>query len=438
MTKDSSDATLKIDNSILGQGDTTVKDVEGTAEKSGSNNFIRTQNVLGTGTFDKTTTLDPLLGTLADNGGGIRTHLPSENSPVIDAGDNSLATLLTADQRHYEPRVFNSIIDIGSVELNAVDPFPVLTPPTVAQTTSEGSETSFNLGSLADLYTSGDYTITVNWGDGSSNSTFTMTAPGTLPSLTHTYVNDDTFIITVSAVESDGAATNQSNEIQFDVVVNNVLPTITLVANQTATTNQSSAINVGSFADPGPADSPWQVSIDFGDGSDLVAFDQDTAGVIPFQSHTYGKEGTYTVTVKVSDDRGTTTSTSEVVVGDKFDSKIVVGGPTTVKTFNVDGTLNNEITPFGNDYTGTVRVVEGDVNGDGTPDLIVSTGPGVQNLVRIIDGQSREVVEEFSRSKPPSPAVSSWPSATSTAMVTAKSSPRPTMAVDRASAFTTG
>ncbi|MFO0938523.1 MAG: PKD domain-containing protein [Gemmataceae bacterium] len=290
----------------------------------------------------------------------------------------------------------NNPSNVITFEVIVANTLPVLTAPTGTQTSSEGSETSFNLGSLADPFTSGDYIVTVNWGDGSSNSTFTMTAPGTLPAQDHKYVNDDTFTVTVSAVESDVNANNPSNEITFDVVVTNVLPTITLVANQSGTTNLPTEINVGSFADPGVADSPWQVSIDFGDGTDAVEFEQDSTGDIPVESHKYAKAGTYTVTVSVNDGSGTTTSTSEVVVRDDLGSKIVVGGASTVKTFNADGKLNNEINPFGNDYTGTVRVVEGDVNGDGTPDLIVSTGPVVQNLVRIIDGQSREVVEEFS------------------------------------------
>ncbi|MFO0938515.1 MAG: PKD domain-containing protein [Gemmataceae bacterium] len=583
-TKDGSVPTLQIDNSILGQGNTDIADIAGNATGGGKNNLIRTplDSISGI-TFENTVTNDPLLGSLQDNGGGIQTHLPGDDSPVINAGDNTLAGTLTADQRFYKPRVFNSTIDIGSVEVNAVDPFPVLTapadqtategidttinlgslsdanesggyvvninwgdgnsdtidpaslgdlslnhtyasdntytvtvsasdadgdsneitfnvvvantpptltapgnqtategieatfnlgsltdlytsgdytitvnwgdgtadstftmtapgtlptlahtyatddtytitvsavesdievdnesneitfdvvvantPPTLtapvdAQTTSEGSETTFNLGSLTDLYTSGDYTVTVNWGDGTADSTLTMTAPGTLPTLAHTYVNDDTFTISVSAVESDVNVDNESNEITFDVVVNNVLPTITLVANEIGTTNLPTEINVGSFADPGVADSPWQVSIDFGDGTDPVVFDHASTGDIPVQSHTYRKAGSYTVTVKVSDDRGTTTSTSEVVVRDYLGSKIVAGGPSTLKIFNADGSFNREIMPFGVDYTGTVRVAEGDVNGDGTSDLVVSTGPGSVNRFFVIDGATQKI-----------------------------------------------
>lgn len=64
---------------------------------------------------------DPLLGSLADNGGATLTHAPSADSPAIDAGDN--ASCLPADQRGAaRPADGNgddlAVCDIGAFELD--------------------------------------------------------------------------------------------------------------------------------------------------------------------------------------------------------------------------------------------------------------------------------------------------------------------------------
>lgn len=61
--------------------------------------------------------VDPELGSLANNGGPTRTHMPRYASPLIDAGDPALASPPATDQRG-QTRVQGAAIDIGSVETN--------------------------------------------------------------------------------------------------------------------------------------------------------------------------------------------------------------------------------------------------------------------------------------------------------------------------------
>ena len=61
--------------------------------------------------------LDPRLGPLADNGGPTQTHLPQDNSPVLDAGDPAFAPPPSTDQRG-QPRVTGGRIDMGAVEVS--------------------------------------------------------------------------------------------------------------------------------------------------------------------------------------------------------------------------------------------------------------------------------------------------------------------------------
>src|SRR5262249_51806830 len=50
-----------------------------------------------------------------------------------------------------------------------------------------------------------------------------------------------------------------------------------------------------------PDGGPWSVDVNWGDSTAHTVFPQSSPGTITPQSHTYGEEGTYTVTVKVTD-----------------------------------------------------------------------------------------------------------------------------------------
>jgi hypothetical protein len=86
--------------------------------------------------------------------------------------------------------------------------------------------------------------------------------------------------------------------------VANVIPVISPDANQTANEGASTLFGLGSFADPG-ADSPWQVTVAWGDGSVNTVFTESAVGAITSKYHTYADDGTYTVSVGVVEENGT-------------------------------------------------------------------------------------------------------------------------------------
>jgi Ca2+-binding RTX toxin-like protein len=112
------------------------------------------------------------------------------------------------------------------------------------------------------------------------------------------------------ALTPDEVATFDLNTLEVDVL--NVLPTVSAAADQNAVAGESASFDLGSFSDPG-ADSPWSVSVNWGDTlSDSFAV--TSAGALPSQTHTYAAAGLYQVTVTVTDDGGSHSQTFNVDV----------------------------------------------------------------------------------------------------------------------------
>ncbi|HEY2783528.1 MAG TPA: VCBS repeat-containing protein [Fimbriiglobus sp.] len=119
---DGQNATVNLDNSILGQNSIGASDFEskvingGTLASNGTGNLIHV-NFGFTGTV--VIEADPKLGPLQDNGGLTFTQLPAAGSPAVNAGDNTeIVGLAATDQRGAGyARIFGGTVDIGAVEV---------------------------------------------------------------------------------------------------------------------------------------------------------------------------------------------------------------------------------------------------------------------------------------------------------------------------------
>jgi hypothetical protein len=151
------EANFTLRNSIVagnfrGSG-TTADDISGVVTA----NFCLVQETSGwtpgAGSGDNITGQDPLLVSLADNGGPTQTHALLDGSPARNAGNDALVPDdLTTDQRGAPfARVFGSAVDIGAFEAQKLTPaFSGLSGPTITIGTSSVTLSGkIGLGNLA-------------------------------------------------------------------------------------------------------------------------------------------------------------------------------------------------------------------------------------------------------------------------------------------------
>lgn len=141
------------------------------------------------------------------------------------------------------------------------------------------------------------WTATVDYGDGSPLQPLALA--GNAFSLSHVYADNGLYTVTVRVADSDGG----EGAATATVTVHSVAPSLSGQFDQVADEGSPTAFALGSFADPG-ADSPWQVQVDWGDGSTPNTFSATAPGALRSREHTYDDNGSYTVRVTVTDKDG--------------------------------------------------------------------------------------------------------------------------------------
>jgi hypothetical protein len=163
-------------------------------------------------------------------------------------------------------------------------------------------------GTIDDPGIKDTFTMTVDWGDGSSTDTYNYPALTSSFSETHQYLDDDPsgtasdgYTVSITMTDDDGA----SDSTSVTVTVNNVDPVITVTGD---TVDEDGVATVsGTITDPGSLDT-FTVVIDWGEGSPQTY--SYPAGSTTFsETHQYLDDdptGTasdiYIVTVTVTDD----------------------------------------------------------------------------------------------------------------------------------------
>ncbi len=166
------------------------------------------------------------------------------------------------------------------------------------QSADEGEEKGFKLGSFADPGSDGAWTITVDWGDDSEDTTFTANSPGDLPDGNHAYADDGVYTVTVTVAEDGTDA--PSGSATFKVTVANLAPTATAQPVETQDGVPKTITLAGS--DPGSDDLSFEITTlpDHGKlykGQSTAAADEIASGNLPYalsgNEVTYAPDGGY-------------------------------------------------------------------------------------------------------------------------------------------------
>ncbi len=189
---------------------------------------------------------------------------------------------------------FTYTLNGGSTGTVAVTVTCVNDPPVIAFTSGDTTANEGQTKTYAFSITDPDSTSFTYAAGYPSCGTGSVVGAPTLGSSSGSFVcsfPDDAASITVAAKIRD--ASDPSNEITRNVAVANVPPAVTSPADQTADEGTSKTFDLGSFTDPG-ADSPWRVTVDWGDGSADSVFTEASPGAIADQPHTYATGRTRT------------------------------------------------------------------------------------------------------------------------------------------------
>jgi len=235
-------------------------------------------------------------------------------------------------------------------------------------TTTEGHTVSWTAATFTDADpagTAGDYTATIDWGDNTAMTTITGAqltgsgpgAPGFGVPAIHDYAEEGSFTLTVVISDAGGATTT----VKPVATVNDAALSAT-ATNVTATEGTTFGATVATFTDgdPGGTASDYTATIDWGDGTTATAMPQITgSGTFGVPgSHVYAEEGTYTMSVVISDAAATATVHPVATVSDPSVSPSSVsisataGTPATVTvaTFTDPGGAEDALT----DYSATI------------------------------------------------------------------------------------
>ncbi|NEQ95443.1 MAG: PKD domain-containing protein, partial [Cyanothece sp. SIO2G6] len=136
---------------------------------------------------------------------------------------------------------------------------------------------------------------TIDWGDGSALRTV---ADGAIPER-HTYTNDGSYLVSVTATDDDGDVFNQIQTITVETVA----PEIALMVSPTAIAGDTVQADIQLLG----GDEAIAYSLDWGDGSEPVFIEPGMA--VP--SHSYTQIGIYTVTLTALDDDGDVVSITQ-------------------------------------------------------------------------------------------------------------------------------
>ncbi len=220
----------------------------------------------------------------------------------------------------------------------------------------------------------GEYTITINWGDGSGPDT----TSGSISPLgngdyaviaSHAYTGDGPYSFSVTVLDDGGqSVTLDGTASAIDAPLTDGTGATVTAVEATPFTSQYLGSFTDTAADAGQGNDSYSVSIDWGDGSDPDTSSGTVTYPNVYGAHTYLEPGTYTVIATITDNEGGqyTTVTGSATVSD---APLQAGSPAV--SFN-----GQEPFTIGNQSVATFSDAGGDDGGDDSYSATIDWGDG--------------------------------------------------------------
>lgn len=248
-----------------------------------------------------------------------------------------------------------------SVSSVTTEPDIALTVSSIAPTTGVSTGLS-NIASFTDgssLASTSDFTATINWGDGTTQSTGTVGQPGGAGNPyvvqgTHTYTTAGDYTISVT-VTDNSLSLNTATATGSADVTDELSAAQATIPTQTAGTPFNGTVATFTDSNSSATTGDFTASIDWGDGSSSSSggITQPPPGTT-FDvggSHTYSVSGSFTITVTISETDGPTVMVTDSV--SVVSGVITCSGPNCGGTVSGNGQTDNVNT---NSTTGTIVV----------------------------------------------------------------------------------
>lgn len=404
--------TLRADNNVFdrnttdtfGTGGNPIRSHVDGANLSGTNNIQSTSNLGQSGNQaipGGTTTADPNLQLLANNGGPTPTRALPTGSPAIDVGSNAnlardffdadgdanATEAVPFDQRGTGfARVVGGTVDVGAFEFGNVPGTPVITlSAPAAQAEGTGGVTGFTFTVTRIGSTAAASSVTFAVSGTGANPVNAGDFGGAFPSGTVSFAIGEasrplTILVTADAVLE---ATES-----FAVTLGNPTGAVLGLATATGTIENDDATTPGGGGPPGGFRTPTRYAIGAGTGGPSTVAVQlpDGSPAISFDAF----PGLPAVGVRVA---------TADVNGDGVDDVIAGTGPGVASLVRVfDGTnarLLFEVAPFEAEFLGGVFVAAGDLDGDGLTEIVISPDEGGGPRVQVYAGNGFAKLADF-------------------------------------------
>jgi methionine-rich copper-binding protein CopC len=258
-----------------------------------------------------------LLAAFSDAGSG-DTHTATvdfgDGSAVVSGTVNEVLKTIAAGHTYADNGSYTVTVSVtdddgasnsSSATVTVSNVAPSMSGVTIDSNIDEGSGATLS-GQMSDPSTKDTFTLSVDWGDGSTVENFPHPAGSTDFTHPHTYVNSGQYTVTITLTDDDGG----SSTLTKSVTVNNVAPTATFASGGAVTTGSPASVSFSNISDPSPGD----VSAGF-----VYAYDFDNDGTFeevsdePSATHVFTRPGTYTVKGRITDQNGGATVYSTTI-----------------------------------------------------------------------------------------------------------------------------